>query len=124
MSTWYVAHIIMYVEYKSGEQEPIPVWENIVLIEADSDKEAFAEAEEIGKSEAVDDDGGFAWMGRPARWVFGGVRKLTFPEGDGRPGHGTEVTYLQLRLASKQDLKKLVDSEKVNVMYDEPFSRE
>src|SRR5947209_19160662 len=72
---WYAAHIVLYVHIPEG-QERFPVWENVVLIRAATEQQAFAKAETLGQSEQGDDDGSFRWGTRPARWVFAGVRKL------------------------------------------------
>jgi hypothetical protein len=64
--TWYAAHIVMAVKFKRGEQNRFPVWENIVLISAESEEEAFAKAEERGRCEEGDDGGTFTWGDRPA----------------------------------------------------------
>src|SRR5215212_447535 len=79
--TWYAAHIISYVKFKEGIQDRFPLWENVVLIEADSDDKALEEAEKIGKSDYDDSDdpdnnGDMTWDERPAYWVFAGIRKL------------------------------------------------
>ena len=34
---WYAAHIVLYVQLKSGRQKDFPVWENIVLLHARSE---------------------------------------------------------------------------------------
>jgi hypothetical protein len=44
--SWYAAHIVMRVKLKAGRQERFPVWENIILIQAGSEDEAFARAEQ------------------------------------------------------------------------------
>ena len=77
MNKWFAAHIVMYVEFKTESQTTFPVWENIVLINANSDDEAFGKAERKGLESEGDDGGSFEWEGLPARWVFAGVRKLT-----------------------------------------------
>jgi hypothetical protein len=93
MSRWYAAHLVLYVKLKAGAQRPFPVWENIVLLRARSEEEALAKAEQRGRAEAGDDDGTFRWNGKPAEWVFAGVRKLTLCEdSEDRPGDGTEVS--------------------------------
>ena len=51
MSLWYAAHILMYVKRKNKHSGKIPVWENIVLIKAESEDAAFAKAQERGKQE-------------------------------------------------------------------------
>jgi hypothetical protein len=125
VSKWFAAHIIMYVEFKTGRQTTYPVWENIVLIHAAGEDEAFAKAEKKGRETEGDDGGTFRWDNIPARWVFGGVRKLTLCEDpEGRPRDGTEITYLQLRVRSKNSLMKLIHSERMSVELIEPFLSE
>jgi hypothetical protein len=106
--TWYSAHIIMYVDLKHVIQKSYPVWENIVLIRAETVDEAFEKAERYGRSEEGDDDGSFCWGKQPARWVFAGVRKLTECQGfSNRPDDGTEVSYNELELDSREAVEKL-----------------
>jgi hypothetical protein len=125
MKTWFAAHVAMYVELEARSQRTYPAWENIVLVEADSEDEAFAKAERKGRESAGDDGGTFTWGGIPAKWVFGGVRKLTRCEDEHeRPGDGTEVTYVQLQLGSEKNLRKWIESEKVSVTLDEGFPDE
>jgi Domain of unknown function (DUF4288) len=45
---WFSAHIIIYTKFKDGIQDVFPVYENIVLIEADSSETAFEKAKVIG----------------------------------------------------------------------------
>ena len=109
MSQWYAAHILMYVKRKKPTAGPISVWENIVLIKADSEEEAFAKAELRGKQGEGDDDGTFRWAGQHAEWVFAGVRKLTLCEdSDKRPGDGTELTYTEMEVRSMQGIADLL----------------
>ena len=122
---WFAAHILLYVERKQQPQDRFPVWENIVLIEAATEDEAFDKAEAIGRCSEGDDDGSFRWDGEPARWVFAGVRKLTACEtGERRPGDGTELTFLQMEVGSREALNSLVDSRPVLVEFEEPFPSE
>jgi hypothetical protein len=53
--TWYAATIISVVRVRSGKQKTFPVWEDVCLIEAASDEDAFEKAESLGKSREVDD---------------------------------------------------------------------
>ena len=122
MSRWFAAHLILDVKLKEHEQKTVPVWENIVLIRASSEEEAFAKAERRGQADANDDGGTFRWGGKPARWVFAGVRKLTLCEpADEQPGDGTEVSYTELRVSSEAAVKKLVNGEVVGVRYHDVF---
>lgn len=99
--TWYAAHIIMAVKYKRGAQRRFPVWENVVLIHAASEAQAFAKADAIGLRDAGDDDGSMHWGGRPARWEFMGVRKLTECSLlDDRLSDADEITYHELEFNS------------------------
>jgi hypothetical protein len=120
--TWYAAHIVMMVRFEEQPQERFPAWENIVLIKAKSDEEAFAKAEQRGREDEGDDDGTFRWGGKPAAWVFVGVRKLTSCE-DGltRPGDGTEVSYLELELPSAMAVERYVAGEPVRVLVRDTF---
>ena len=112
--TWYSAHIIMLVDMKHVVQNSYPVWENIVLIRAETEDEAFEKAERYGRSEEGDDDGSFSWGKEPARWVFAGVRKLTECQGlSDRPDDGTEVSYNELELDSREAVEKLAAGEPV-----------
>jgi hypothetical protein len=119
---WYAAHLILYVKFRSPPQERFPVWENIVLIKADSEEEAFTKAEDRGRADAGDDDGSFRWGGRPATCVFAGVRKLTLcQDAAKRPGDGTKVAYTEMEVASLQAIEKLLGGKPVSVRLMEKF---
>jgi hypothetical protein len=125
MTNWYAAHLILYVKRKNGPQRRYPVWKNIVLVKAATDEEAFAKAEARGKEEEGDDDGTFRWGGKPAQWVFAGVRKLTLCEDpERRPDDGTEVSYTEMELDSQQAVRKLVQGRAVAVNYKEECAEE
>src|SRR5439155_4209693 len=118
MKLWYAAHLVMYVQVKNGALPKIPVWENIILIKAGSEEEAFAKAEQRGKEDEGDDDGSFRWGGKPAQWVFAGIRKLTLCEDpQKRPSDGTEVSYTEMEVASEQAVWKLLEDEPVAVTF-------
>ena len=118
--TWYAAHIVMAVEVRDGAQEEFPAWENIVLIAADDDDQAMAKAEARGHADADDPDHSFTWEGRPSRWTFAGVRKLVRCEPDDEaPGDGVEVSYNQVRLASREALERFAAGDAVQVEHDD-----
>jgi len=122
MSAWYAAHLIMYVKYTKHTQRTFPLFENVILISAESEEEAFAKAERCGQARAGKKDAGFTWDGKPATWVFGGVRKLTLCEdAEERPGDGTEITYTEMQVGSCSALRKLIEGEPVEVTYRELF---
>ncbi len=120
--SWYAAHLILYVKLKDHPQKRFPLWENIVLIKADSEEEAFVKAEQRGREEEGDDDGSFRWGAKPAQWVFAGVRKLTTcQDADKRPTDGTEVSFIELEADSRETIKKLVAGQAVSVTVAERF---
>jgi hypothetical protein len=45
---WFAAHIVMVVELKEQKQDHFPAWENVVLVKASSEAEAFRKAEVLG----------------------------------------------------------------------------
>ncbi|MBI3823905.1 MAG: DUF4288 domain-containing protein [Planctomycetes bacterium] len=123
MSLWYAAHIVMYVRRKHKPLPKVPVWENIILIKAESEEEAFAKAEERGKQDASDKEDDFLWAGEPAEWVFAGVRKLTLCEdAEKRPGEGTEVSYLEMELPSEPSRWNWLDGKPTNLKSTDLFA--
>ena len=116
MSLWYAAHILMYVKRKNKLRGKIPVWENIVLIKAESEASAYDKAQLRGKQDEGDDDGTFRWQGEPATWVFAGVRKLTLCEDpERRPGDGSEISYTEMEVNSEQALWSLLEGKPIAV---------
>jgi hypothetical protein len=102
----------MYVKFKKHRQTRYPLWENVILIKARSDEDAFEKAVKCGREHEGDCSGTFRWGGKPARWVFAGIRQLiTCDNPHKRPSDRSEVTYLELEVSSKRELKKLVDGE-------------
>ena len=116
--TWYAAHLVLYVKYKEHAQDRFPFWENIVLVAADTEDEAFAKAEERGRADEGDSQGSFHWDGKPATWVFAGIRQLILCQDEKeRPGDGTEVTYNELEAGSLEELNRFVEGETAAVRY-------
>ena len=114
--SWYAAHVLMYVRLKDRTQDHFPIWENIILLNANSEEDAFIKAEKRGHEDAGDDDASFRWAGEPAEWVFAGVRKLTSCEdSERRPNDGTEITFLEMQVSSKRDIEKLLEGEPVTI---------
>ena len=123
---WYAAHMLFYVKLKGKRQSRYPAWENIVLISARSEKEAFAKAEKRAADDAcMQPDDSFTWGGEPAEWVFAGVRKLTLCMDERkRPGDGTEVSYTELEFTSKKAVYQFAAGEPVNVRIEDGFADE
>jgi hypothetical protein len=119
--SWFAAHLVLYVKWKEPSQKRFPVWENIVLIKADSEEEALEKAERRGREEEGD-DGTFRWGGQPAAWVFAGVRKLTAcQDPQKRPGDGTEISYTEMEVRSQEAVEHLVQGQPVAVRFKEKF---
>ena len=115
---WYVAHAIMYVRFKDNVQDTYPIWENMILINAQTDEEAMEKASKRAKQDEGDSDGSFIWDGRPARWCFAGIRKLMSVEDfEERPTCGTEVSYTELGIDNEDNFRKFVNGEAVFVEY-------
>lgn len=113
---WYAAHIVMYVEFQEGEQQDkVPIWENIILIKAETPDEAYTKAEQKGKDAEQDDGDDFRWAGRPAKWIYAGIRKMVLCEdADEQPTDGTELTYTEMEV-SKRNLKRFMKNKPVDV---------
>jgi hypothetical protein len=120
--SWFAAHLVMYIKLKDRHQDRFPLWENVVLIKADSEDEAFEKATRRGHDEEGDEEGSLRWGGRPAQWVFAGVRKLTSCEdAEKRPNDGTEVTFIQMEVDSTEAIAQLVGGEPMSVRLAEKF---
>ncbi len=128
--TWYAAHLIQYFKLKDRPQSTFPVWENVVLIEADSLTNAFSQADEIGQTYYGHNDDSLRLNDQPALSIFAGIRKLVecqeivsndldYQKANSKPGHGTEITYIELEVNSQEALDKLVGGNEVEVVYDE-----
>lgn len=115
---WFSASIIMYVKFKDGNQNSFPFFENIILIEVPSKKEASEKAMQIGKSEESDYSGSFTYDERPAEMKFGGIRKIFECEcGLKSPNTGTEVGYSKMAVRQESDFKDLIAGLPVKVDY-------
>ena len=74
MSTWYAAHTLEYARFLDGVQETYSVYENVILIKADTLDDAHQEAERFARAEAEASD--VIIDGRIARPTYAGIRKL------------------------------------------------
>lgn len=121
---WYTAHIVLRVRYKDGEPGLIAVMENIHLVYATDEATAWSKAEKLGHAAAGDCNGSFRYSGRPAEWVFAGVRRLTsvvdnlndalLNAGETNQStiisefDGKELTWLDYSVASEEEFAKLL----------------
>jgi hypothetical protein len=118
--TWYAAHVVMVVKYKRGPQRKFPVWENVLLLRADTEEQAFAKAEALGQAAAGDDDGTFRWRGKAARWELAGVRKIVACCVNGSStGDGDEITYNELEFSALKDVTEFAAGLPATARYDE-----
>lgn len=119
---WYSATLINVLRLRAGKQDAYPVWEDVCLIEARDDDEAFRKAEALGKSRECDDPT-LTLDDEPATISFLGVRKISrvlnsldVPESRA-PSHGSEVSFSKYNVSTMEDLEKLVRGESVAVVY-------
>ena len=121
---WYCAHVIMAVKLTAGNQKEFPVWENVLLLEADSGEAAEARATQIAREqEALLASSGMQYEGEPAREVFVGIRKTIEVSNstDAPTGglDGSEATYSQFVVHDEDSLMRLARGEPVSVLYEE-----
>jgi hypothetical protein len=113
---WYCAHIVMRMRYRVGPQQPLFLMENIVLLQAPTPEEARIQATTRGHLDSNEDDPTFTCDDRPAYWEFAGVRQLiSCDDEDDRPASGTEVTYLEYRVESEDDIARLLSGQGTRV---------
>ena len=115
--TWFTAHIVMLSKFIDGPQDLYSVWENIVIIRADSKKIAFEKAQKIGL-ENEELSGNTTLNDRPIHIVFSGVRKLvTFEDPDSGPVDGLEVSYSEFEMKNEKAFQKFIQGKPVFVNY-------
>ncbi len=145
--TWYAAHVIVYDRFLDGPQDEYPVYENVLLIEAESPDAAWIEAERLGAEYSVDDSvdsaeavaeilgvsSGLMYKDHPVAQTYAGVRKvlecaytasrlIEDPDADNatfQPSHNSEITYSALVTTSAEDLRRLATSQPVTLLYRE-----
>jgi hypothetical protein len=118
---WYSAHVIMHLKPKVRTKGEQLVWENVLLIEAESPEIAVKKAEMIGLEDQAANSDGLTIDEKPVTMVFVGVRKLiecrTVGDIEDKPADGSEVTYSEFLLESEEDLRKLALGDPVKIMY-------
>lgn len=117
---WYAAHAIVYFQLTDGPQDQFQVWENVLLVQADTPDQAWAKAREFARRDEGDDRGSLRVEDRPARRVFGSIRKVVsvaHERPDGQLGDGDEVTYSEFVVADRAALDRLIGAEDVEVLY-------
>ncbi len=120
--TWFGVSVIVSIRLKRGKQAKIPVFENIILVEAKTPKEAAKKAAKKAKAEAKIDDG-LTLNDKPAYYSFDGIRKVVNVSNPvhldldkHRPVSGTEISYSEF-VVSPADIKKLVAGKELKILY-------
>jgi hypothetical protein len=128
---WFAAHVVLYLEVEPASPGPISVFENVYLVEVESEGAARVKAEMRGRADCGNDGGTLTHEGRAAELRYGGIRKLISPrrsveslapspEGpNDSVEDGAEVTYSRLVVSSRDDLDALVSGKPVSVSYEE-----
>lgn len=120
LTKWYAVSTIMYAKFKDGNQNQFPVWENVILVVADSPDEALGKATRIAREEEGDSSGTFLYEKRPATMTFGGIRKvIECKNSESRPDDGTEITYSVLQVNTQEEFDKLIRGDPTLVLYEE-----
>ena len=116
---WYSVHVVMLVHFKDGNQDSLPAWENVYLIQAVDPDEASRKGETIGKQNEGDSSGTFFWEDRPAEWMFKGIRKITeiagFPSPSNIAEDVVEITYQTIEFDNEVSLKSYLNAEPVSI---------
>lgn len=116
--TWYTASIISAIFDPLDREAKVRVFEDFILLEAESRETALAEANRIGEDGAAIDDG-VTICGRSAKRTFSGVRKLrsiySNRVGDVDelpPVSGTELTHSYFEVADLGVARRLANGTK------------
>jgi hypothetical protein len=124
--TWYGASIITAIEVLDGQQDCVPVEEEVYLLEANSTQEAFDLADHYGQLCEAAGAEGVRWCQRPAKVKFLGVRKIRsiYPPSESRtsveaavPVSGAEITHNFFEVADMDTAIRLSKGERVDVSY-------
>ena len=117
---WYAAHAVVYFQLTDGPQDEFQAYENVFLVQAPTPDEARDKAGALARRDEGDDRGSLRLGGRPARCVFGSIRKVvavSHERADDQLGDGDELTYSEFVLADRAALDKLIGAEDVEVLY-------
>jgi hypothetical protein len=120
LKRWFCAHGIMVLIYTDGPpQQEFTIWENVYLINADSEDEAASRAEAIGRMEQeAGETSATEEEGRPARWRFLGIRKVIACENaDEQPVDSIEVTYSTFQVCSLGEAQQIAEGNSVALEY-------
>lgn len=106
------------MEVLDGDQDEYPVWEDIHLIWAMTEEEAWSKADAIGEQEQTPaEDKGATYNERPARLRFAGIRRLCetpdLIEGPTteeiiQAFDGKEVAYVEFIVPDKDTVERML----------------
>lgn len=117
--SWFAVHAITYFRFNDGSGGAIPVWENVILVNAPDSRTAARMAEEISHH----GEGSFGeraeMRGRQGEVVFAGVRKVEAVLQDSQPGHGDEVSYVELTAPDMASVEALARGDAASVVCDD-----
>lgn len=117
---WYAASAIMYLKFKDDNQDIYPVWENVLLVQAETPEQAEEKAYSRARQDEGDGSSTVTWNGRPATWVFAGLRKLiivSHPDTENKELDCSEVTFSEFEIASQDDFNSYVNGKDVRLLY-------
>lgn len=133
VTTWFAASILFAFDNVYGPQTRWYVWEDVVLFEAPSHEEVMAKAQAYAKVTVdANADAALPMGGQLAHHRFIGVRKiltisnpthLDIDPNDHPPVDGTEITFTEFIVESRDDLERLAKGERVHLVYGD-YSRD
>ena len=122
---WYSVHAIYYFEDKENpeQQNEFVIWENIFLIHADSAEDAGRKGESRAQQDTLGSEDPITLNAKFVDFRFAGIRKIVECQDldiqSGLPVDGTELSYSEFVIESKEEFEKLVDGEPAEVIYND-----
>lgn len=126
-ATWFAVSVLFAFDDIEEPQSRWHVWEDVVLIEASSEEELTAKTRAYGEATAdANAKAGLDMSGQLAFMRFIGVRKiveianptyLDIEQSEHPPVDGTEITFSEFIVESRDDLEKLAKGEEVSLIY-------
>ena len=115
---WFAAHAVMYLKLKDEPQDNFLVWENVLLVQADTPDQAEERAVARAREDEGDSNGTLTYGDKPATWVFAGLRKvLSVAHRADSLRSGDEVTYSEFLLQDLASIQKFARGDDLEVRY-------
>jgi len=100
---WYISHEILYAEHDDQKiDEPSPVWENLILIQANGPEEAYEKAMEHGRMSENE----IQINGKQGHFKFCGLKDLMLVYDELEDGAELEWYEMELTRAQAKKLTK------------------